>query len=228
MRTVVAPSSLTTATKHVARCRVCVCLACVSLSVSVCLSMCLLRVCLCLSVFVCGCMWGYVGVFVVCVCDLRSYVHDANTGRVVNGRVTGLHVEYAERRIKCGILFICSLCYAYINLECVRIHVVYSVNQAEYAMHILVAASQEYVNTYSIRRVTESTRNRMLGMASMVSTNIYTHNQPSPIHTYSSSIHRMRTCGRVWCCYGRVFVSVAGFSYYRMWMLWPSPPLRPG
>jgi len=29
----------------------------------------------------------------------------------------------------------------------------YRVNQAQYVIHILVAASQEYVNTYSTRRV---------------------------------------------------------------------------
>jgi len=37
------------------------------------------------------------------------------------------------------------------NIECVRVPVIYRVNQAEYVMHILVAASQEYVNTYSTR-----------------------------------------------------------------------------
>jgi len=39
----------------------------------------------------------------------------------------------------------------YRNLEYVRVPVVYRVNQAEYGIHILVAASQEYVNTYSTR-----------------------------------------------------------------------------
>jgi len=33
------------------------------------------------------------------------------------------------------------------------IHVIHRVNQAEYGIHILVAASQEYVNTYSTCRL---------------------------------------------------------------------------
>ena len=37
-----------------------------------------------------------------------------------------------------------------INLECVRVPVIYMVNRAEYAIRILVAVSHEYVNTYSI------------------------------------------------------------------------------
>jgi len=40
------------------------------------------------------------------------------------------------------------------NLEYVRIPVIYRLNQAEYGIHILVAASQEYVNTYSTRKST--------------------------------------------------------------------------
>ena len=39
------------------------------------------------------------------------------------------------------------------NLEYVPVPVMYRVNQAQYVIHILVAASQEYVNTYSTRRV---------------------------------------------------------------------------
>ena len=42
----------------------------------------------------------------------------------------GLHVEYAERIRKHGILFIFSL-FVYINLEYVRVPVIYRVNQAE-------------------------------------------------------------------------------------------------
>jgi len=45
-----------------------------------------------------------------------------------------------------------SLFCEYIRLEYVRLHVIYRVNQAEYAIHILVVASQEYVNTFSTRR----------------------------------------------------------------------------
>jgi len=37
--------------------------------------------------------------------------------------------------------------YEYSNLEYVHIHVIYRVHQAEYGIHVLVAASQEYVNT---------------------------------------------------------------------------------
>jgi len=54
-----------------------------------------------------------------------------------------------EGRTQCGILFIFSLFCEYINLEYVRMHVIYRVHQAEYAN---VAAPQEYVNTYSTRR----------------------------------------------------------------------------
>ena len=64
-----------------------------------------------------------------------------------------LYVEYVERRTRYGILFIFSLFCEYINLEYVRIHVIYRVHQAEYAILIPMAAPQEYVNTYSTRRV---------------------------------------------------------------------------
>jgi len=39
-----------------------------------------------------------------------------------------------------------------VHLEYVRIHVIYSVHQAEYVVHIRVVAPQEYVNIYSPRR----------------------------------------------------------------------------
>jgi len=64
----------------------------------------------------------------------------------------GLHVEYAERGNEYGILFIFSLFCEYIHLEYVRILVIYRVNQAEYVLHILAVASQEYVNIYSTHR----------------------------------------------------------------------------
>jgi len=38
------------------------------------------------------------------------------------------------------------------NLAYVHIHGVYRVNQAEYVIHILVVAPQEYVNIYSTRK----------------------------------------------------------------------------
>jgi len=65
----------------------------------------------------------------------------------------GLHVEYAGERIQYGILCIFSLFYEYGHLEHVHINVIYRIHQAEYGIHILVAASQEFVNTYSKRRV---------------------------------------------------------------------------
>ena len=51
-----------------------------------------------------------------------------------------LHVEYAEQRIKYGILSRFSPFYEYSNLEYVRVPVVHRVNQAEYVIHIRVAA----------------------------------------------------------------------------------------
>ena len=50
------------------------------------------------------------------------------------------------------ILFQFSLFCEYSDLECVRIHVIYRVSQAEYEIRIPVAALQEYVDTYSPRR----------------------------------------------------------------------------
>jgi len=62
-----------------------------------------------------------------------------------------LHVEYAERRIEYGILFIFSPFYEYNYLGYIPIHSIYRLDQAEYVIRILVAASQECVNTYSTR-----------------------------------------------------------------------------
>ena len=67
-------------------------------------------------------------------------------------RTLTAHVEYAERRRKYSILFIFSLFCENIHLAYLRVPVIHRVNQAEYAIHILVAALQEYVNTYSTRR----------------------------------------------------------------------------
>jgi len=55
---------------------------------------------------------------------------------------------------KNGILFMCSpvLNTLTLNFEYVRMHAVYRVNQAEYAIRIPMAAPQEYVNIYSTRR----------------------------------------------------------------------------
>jgi len=63
-----------------------------------------------------------------------------------------LHVEYAERSINYGILFIFSLFYEHSNLEYEHVSVEYRFHQAKYLIHIHVAASQEYVNTYVTRR----------------------------------------------------------------------------
>ena len=60
-----------------------------------------------------------------------------------------LHVEYVGRRRKYGILFIFDLFCEYINLEYVRVSVIYRVHQAEYGIHILLAMPQKYVNMYS-------------------------------------------------------------------------------
>jgi len=63
------------------------------------------------------------------------------------------HVEYAERGIINGILFIFSPFHKYSNLGYVPVYVIYRVNQADYGMRILVAACHEKVNTCSTRRV---------------------------------------------------------------------------
>jgi len=75
-------------------------------------------------------------------------------------RIDALHVEYAERGKEYGILFIFSLCCEYVHLEYERIRVIYRVNQAENVIHILMAASQEYVNIYSTRRIDASKNQR--------------------------------------------------------------------
>ena len=41
-----------------------------------------------------------------------------------------------------------------VNPDYVRTHVIYRVNQAEYVIHILAVAPQEYVHIYSTRRPT--------------------------------------------------------------------------
>jgi len=74
-------------------------------------------------------------------------------GRGVFPEVRSLHVEYAERRIKYGILFIFSPFCEYGVLEYVHVPVEYRGHHMEYVVRIRVAAPQEYVNTYSPRRV---------------------------------------------------------------------------
>jgi len=61
-----------------------------------------------------------------------------------------LNTRSKEKKYR--ILFIFSLFCEYTNLEYVRVPVIYRHHQAEYVIHIRVAASQKYVNTYSTRR----------------------------------------------------------------------------
>jgi len=51
------------------------------------------------------------------------------------------------------MVFVFSPFCDYVKLECVRIYVIYRVNQAEYVIHKLVVAPQEYVSTHPTRRV---------------------------------------------------------------------------
>jgi len=67
--------------------------------------------------------------------------------------VGSLHVEYAEQRLKYGILFTFSPVYEHSNLEYEHVPVEYRVHRAEYVNHIHVAASQECVHIYSACRV---------------------------------------------------------------------------
>jgi len=53
---------------------------------------------------------------------------------------THLHVEYAKERMKYVLLFRCGLLYEYSNLECVRIHGISRIHQAECGIHIRVVA----------------------------------------------------------------------------------------
>jgi len=64
-----------------------------------------------------------------------------------------LHVEYTERGKEYGIIFILSLFCENSHLEYIRIYVKYRVHQAEYVVHVVVVASQEYLNIYSTSRV---------------------------------------------------------------------------
>jgi len=69
---------------------------------------------------------------------------------------TVLRAKHAESINKCGILFIVSLFCDYMNLEYVYVHAICRVNQAKYAIRMLVVAPQEYVDTHSTRRLTAS------------------------------------------------------------------------
>ena len=67
--------------------------------------------------------------------------------------VYSLHVEYAERGKEYVILFMFSLFCEYMNLEYIHVHAIYRTDLADYVIHILVFAPQEYENIYSTRRV---------------------------------------------------------------------------
>jgi len=56
----------------------------------------------------------------------------------------------------------------------VHIHVIYTVHQAEYGIRFLVAASQEYVNTYSTCRVVTSWPSHDIAMTNIVWCMAYT------------------------------------------------------
>jgi len=65
------------------------------------------------------------------------------------GAIYMLNTRKEEQKYR--ILFTFSLVYEYTNLAYVRIYVLYRVKQAEYSIRVLMAAPQEYVNTFSTR-----------------------------------------------------------------------------
>jgi len=65
----------------------------------------------------------------------------------------GLLHAYMLNMRKYDILFTFSPIYEYTNLDYEHVPVQYRVHQAEYGIHMHVAASREYVNTYSTRRM---------------------------------------------------------------------------
>jgi len=69
---------------------------------------------------------------------LRNLQEGSVTASVtLSAVVSSLHVEYEEHKTNYGILFIFSLFCEYVNLEYVRVRVIYRVNQAEYVVHFL-------------------------------------------------------------------------------------------
>jgi len=77
--------------------------------------------------------------------------------------------------------------YENIQLEYVRIHVIHRVHEAEYGIHILVVAPQEYVNSDSTRRLLaqldRSKRTRRAGAANGGALFQYTRKSLSRTHT---------------------------------------------
>jgi len=84
--------------------------------------------------------------------SIRPTLHTTGDSGFAIKRFSVLHVEYAIRRINDGIIFTSSLFYKYSSLESVRVPIQCRVHQAEYVIHILVAVSQVYVNTFSTCR----------------------------------------------------------------------------
>jgi len=93
-----------------------------------------------------------------------------------------LQAEYAGERIQNNILFIFILFYEYSNLEYVHIHVIYRVNQAEYGIRILLAASQEYVKPY----LTYKPASRVHGRGRIHTLLFVVHRWPCPRPTAAS------------------------------------------
>jgi len=71
--------------------------------------------------------------------------------RLLSLRAYMLNTQNAEKK---NVLYSCVACFMNtVALKCVRIYSMYRVTQAEYVFRILMAASQEYVNTYSTCRL---------------------------------------------------------------------------
>ena len=117
----------------------------------------------------------------VCVCDLLIFLHrplfrsqrgqgrdrqSENGNLVTKALAKHLHtIPFTAVRITPYMLntrneepnnefssYLACFC-EYIHLEYVRIHIIYRVNQAEYVIHTIAVAPQEYVNIYSTRRI---------------------------------------------------------------------------
>jgi len=63
-------------------------------------------------------------------------LHGVKCGVNADGGLGDLHVEYAERSIEYGIIFLSSPVYEYTNLDYERIPVYYRVHRAEYVIHM--------------------------------------------------------------------------------------------
>jgi len=74
----------------------------------------------------------------------------SSTGLLGGG---GLRGECGAKNKIQDSIHVYSPFYAYSNVEYVHVPIRYRVQQAEYVIHIRMAASQEYVNIYPTRRV---------------------------------------------------------------------------